>query len=156
MLINLMGKYQIIMNGYIRFNKVQLRHGICSNHSTMDTHMLLWDFDKTEKYLIMRELQRIQTKYKLPTILILKSSENHYHAYCFANRSFKEVINILSDTQYIDEMYLRLGVARGYYTLRYSEKQGKPPELCVVLKSFYPIEAKPTDFTTNVYYTTNI
>jgi hypothetical protein len=156
MLINIKGKYQVRIDNPVTIRRVEKRQGVCSKCCENDTHMLLWDFDNTDIRKIKSELFRIMIEYALPDIYILESSNNHYHAYCFSSRTFKETIHILSDTQYIDEDYLKLGTARGYYTLRFSPKRGRKVKIIYTLKSGRQDEMSPLKTTINEYYTGNI
>lgn len=156
MIINVFKKYQMFLDFNISFRKIAIRKGICSKNYDNDKHMLLWDFDEVELWIIKFDLRYLQEKYKLPPVYIFESSENHYHAYCFVMRDLKEVIHILSDTATIDMDYLKLGVARGYYTLRFTPKGDKNVKLIHILKSSINNEMSPMDITINEYYTTNI
>lgn len=148
-------KYKIQFNFHLSVKKVELRHGLCSKVNYCNSHVVLWDFDNSELNDIKIELKRLQNKYNLSTIYILQSSEKNYHAYCFTPCDFTEVIHILSETRFIDKVYLRLGVARGYYTLRYSDKNNYKIKLIdSIVSSNKAISAH--DITTNEYYTTNI
>lgn len=158
MLKTINGKFQIIFDCIIKlqFRKVEIRHGLCSKNYETDMHILLWDFDNDILESVIHELKRLQNKYLLPDIYILESSENHYHAYSFTARNLQEIIHILSDTKSIDIDYLRLGMARGYYTLRYSPKMNNRICIIGVLPSNVNYEMSPLDVTINEYYTTNI
>lgn len=147
------------------FNKLQFRfymsileerEGICSQKSDgEDSHMLLWDFDNEKLSDIVKELRRVMLKFELPKVYILQSSPSGYHAYCFAKRTFRDIIIILANTSLIDMHYLRLGMVRGYYTLRYSARGDGQPQLVKVLQSAYSDELSPLDVTTNKYFTNN-
>ena len=149
----------------IRINKLQLnfyanileeRTGICSQKYTDSSkHILLWDFDNGTLSKIISELKKLQIKYKLPKIYIIESSVNSYHAYCFVSRSFRETIHILSDTSIIDMVYLRLGMVRGYYTLRITPRRNDKFRLVKVLKSAHLQEMDFSDTTINKYLTSN-
>lgn len=151
MIINILNKYQ----ARFYFSKVEKRHGICSKHSENEKHMLLWDFDNTDLENILQDLRYLIARYALPNVYVLQTSKSGYHAYCFSARPFKEVIHILSDTNSIDMHYLRLGMVRGYYTLRFSARQDGSPKLIKILESVYPAEMSPLDMTVNEYFTTN-
>lgn len=142
----------------IYFSQLEKRIGVCSTiFQEKDKHILLWDFDDIDTELdeIIITLKELQSFYKLPNIYIVSSSVNRYHAYSFTCRSFREVIHILSDTPQIDIDYLRLGMARGYYTLRISERKGKEFILQYTLLSLRPNEVNPLDVTVNEYLTKN-
>lgn len=158
MIINLFKKYQLFLdcNLYVSLRRTEIRKGLCSKNFDTDKHMLLWDFDEVPLQYIMADLQSIQYKYGLPDVYVLESSENHYHAYCFVSMNFKTIIQILSYSIFIDENYFRLGVARGYYTLRYSPKGDRNIRLISILKSNVKYTMSPLEVTINEYYTTNI
>lgn len=146
------GKLQLRLYATIREKRV----GICSQKNTFeDKHALLWDFDTTPIQQTISDLRALQLKYKLPAIYILKTSTKSYHAYCFTARTFKEVIHILSDTPTIDFNYLRLGIVRGYYTLRITPRKHDKFKLIRVIASAYPEEINPLDLTYNEYLTSN-
>lgn len=98
--------------------------GINSNvDSTNEKHILLWDFDETPYYKIVESLKNIQTDCKLPTIHIIQSSPNRYHAYCFIAVDMPTAMYIISSTPCVDYTFFKLGVMRGYWTLRITDKK---------------------------------
>jgi len=100
-------------------------------------HILMWDFDYTNKYKVARALSWAQDIFYLPAIYILKTAEKKgFHAYCFARKSFQEACHILAATKHIDMNYFRMGAFRGYWTLRVSKKSGRSFELCDVLPGY--------------------
>jgi len=149
----------------IRIGKLQLRAyatilekriGICSQKDTReDKHALLIDFDNSSISTIINSLSSLQKKYKLPAIYIVASSKHSYHAYCFTARKFMEIIHILSDIPELDESYFRLGIIRGYFTLRITSRKGDKFKLVKTLVSVYPNEMLPDSLTVNEYLTSN-
>ena len=149
----------------IRINKLQLnfyanileeRTGICSQSDTgEDKHILLWDFDDSNCEEIASILLNLQQKYKLPSIYIIESSIDKYHAYCFTARTFREVVHILSDTPNIDMVYLRLGMVRGYYTLRITPRKNDDFRLITELHSMIENEMDVNGATVSKYFTSN-
>lgn len=140
----------------IYFSTLEKRKGICSQKDTNeDLHALLIDFDNSELSDIVKSLRLIQIKYHLPTIFVLKSSPHSYHAYCFTARPFMKVIHILSDIPEIDKSYFRLGIVRGYFTLRITPRKGEKFGLIKTLASIYPPEMSPKGLTINEYLTSN-
>lgn len=147
-----LGKLQI----KVYFDWLEEREGVCSQHdSGEDKHMLLWDFDDSDLKSITSALQAQQSLYNLPTIYILSSSPNKYHAYCFACRTLREIIHILSATPQIDLQYLRLGMIRGYYTLRITPRENDTFKIVRVLPSMKEIEIEQDSITINKYLTAN-
>ena len=152
MKVNLLKKYQL----RLYFSKIEKRQGVCSQVFNKDEHVLLWDFDHISLKRLTKILIDIQQKYNLPAIYIMKTSVSGYHAYSFTKRTFQQVIHILSDTDGIDIAYLRLGMVRGYYTLRFSKRQNDNLKLVKQLSSNVPNEISPLDITTNEYFTVNM
>ena len=108
---------------YIAITHSQQLHGVNSQLGD-DYHFLMWDFDNVELGRLFEELEHIQWLFELPAIHILQSSlPNSYHAYCFARRPWGMVLQILATTQYIDQQFFKIGVIRGYFTLRIEDKK---------------------------------
>lgn len=136
--------------------RLEKRTGICSQKETReDKHILLWDFDNKDLGRIMASLTRLLLRYQLPNIYIIESSPQRYHAYSFTARTFRETIHILSDTPEIDLEYLRLGMVRGYYTLRITPRQNDIFKTVKVLASIHKDEIRYDELTINEYLTTN-
>jgi hypothetical protein len=117
-----------ILNRRIRFDfsvsKTVDASGIDSNIDTENVqHILLWDFDDASYSQIVEGLRSIQTRCKLPTIHIIESSPKHFHAYCFTVVDKSTAMYIISSTPCIDYTFFKLGVVRGYWTLRITPKK---------------------------------
>ena len=152
MKINFPFNYQL----RVYFSRLEKREGIASKvYSKEDKHILLWDFDDSELSKIKKSLRFLQIWYKLSTIYIISSSPGRYHAYCFTSRTFREVINIISATPEIDTKYLRLGMVRGYYTLRISPRNNDRLNLVDKLISNIKPEVNPLDVSISEYLTAN-
>ena len=140
----------------VYFSRLEKREGACSKiFGQEDKHIVLWDFDNSELSKIIESLNLIQLWYKLPKIYIVSSSKNRYHAYCFTARTLREVITIISATPEIDTKYLRLGMVRGYYTLRITSRKHDDFKLVETIPSFIPDEVNPLDITIDEYMTIN-
>lgn len=119
-------------------------------------HMLLWDFDNTDLSVVCADLKRVQAEYNLPTIHILRTRESSYHAYCFARHSWPWTLLILADTPHLDPDYFRIGVWRGYFTLRIAPKPGAPEiEHVTDLVSGHPADINPLEANRFVRYWTH-
>jgi len=152
MKVNLLFNYQF--RCYL--SRLEKREGIGSKiYAETDKHILLWDFDDAKLSAIILTLLMSQKSHSLPTIYIVSSSPKKYHAYCFTARPFREVIHIISEASQIDVKYLRLGMIRGYYTLRISTRRYDSFKLIEVLKSSIPDEVDPADVSISEYMTTN-
>ena len=140
----------------VYFSSLEKREGACSKiFGQEDKHIVLWDFDDSDLTTIQASLKLIQLWYQLPAIYIVSSSPNRFHAYCFTARSLREVITIISATPEIDTKYLRLGMVRGYYTLRISSREHDKFVLIEKLASYIQDEINPLDISINDYMTTN-
>lgn len=135
---------------------LEKRTGVCSKHFDSDRHCLLWDFDEADIDSIRSGLHQLQKEFLLPSIYIVESSPFKYHAYCFASRSFCEVMAILALTPEIDVDYLRIGATRGYYTLRITPRQFDKFKLVATLHSDIPDEMHKLGMTVNEYFTSNL
>lgn len=120
-----------------------------------ENHVLMWDFDNVHLDILKNELQQIQFIYELPNIYVVQTKlTGSYHAYSLCKRSFREACAILTFSTYIDMVYYRLGVTRGYWTLRISEKSGRDITLVDVLKSDVPEDVTIKDLKSFVIYET--
>ena len=120
-----------------------------------DKHILMWDFDKIKKEEVLAVLAPVQYHNNLPNIYVVETKETgSYHAYCLHKTSFQLACAILSCTPYIDMTYYRLGVTRGYWTLRISPKSGRDIKLVDVLKSDVPEDVTVKDLKSFVIYET--
>lgn len=110
---------------YIAFTRSRLVDGVNSLTSE-GKHILMWDFDEIDSLDVVGALSRVQKRYRLANITVLKSSKRSYHAYCFQSHTWPDTLRILADTNKLDQAFFKIGVLRGYYTLRYSDKvEGK-------------------------------
>lgn len=112
--------------GWFSVEKLVKVTGINSNFDDENKyHILMWDFDDTPLDKIVDELLFVQHFWELPSIHIVSSSPEHYHAYCFSKQPTPVVLHILSATPSICKNYFKLGVIRGYWTLRISPEKGE-------------------------------
>ena len=126
------------------------------NYEGRDKHALFWDFDDAGNLeSVCNDLLYVQEKYQLPSIYIVESSEGKYHAYCFTARPFKETIHIISDSKLVDEMFLRLGCARGYWTLRINKRTERDLIPILILASSIDAEQSPISLSISDFITSN-
>jgi len=137
--------------------KLEKRIGVNSQkYNDVNKHILMWDFDEASLATIYYSLYTLLKKYRLPTIYIVRSSPKKYHAYCFTARTFLQICHILSDTPKLDIAYFRIGIIRGYFTLRITPRKDEPNfKLVKIIWSIFPNETLPMDITTSTYYTSN-
>jgi len=147
-----MGKYKLICS----FRKTSRVIGAISRlNGDNDEHILMWDFDNQELSDIERHLRRVQTRHFLSDIHILESNKEkgNYHAYCFTRTSWQRAVEIVCSTSGIDWDFVRLAVYRGNFTLRVSEKLGRPkPKLVRVLEGWTLADCMPEDLVNFVDY----
>jgi len=112
---------------YFRARKIQHIQGMCSD-TVNGKHILMWDFDYTALRDVLRSLLGVQNSYQLPDILILETKEDtNYIAYCFAEYDIKDALGIVLETPLVCWNFWRLSVMRGFFTLRFSPKDGRLP-----------------------------
>ncbi len=100
------------------------RHTGISSALNDGRHFLMWDFDDIDDALVRKALTVIQWSFDLPDIVVMRTSERSYHAYCFEPYTWARCLAILAATPHLDVNYFKMGVMREYFTLRVSEKQG--------------------------------
>ena len=112
--------------------------GVNSNLPNGD-HILMWDFDEIPLIVVETALGLMQDIYELPNIYILNTgTQDHFIAYCFESLCWKEVVEILAATPYLDDNFFKYGVYRDHFTLRVTPKEGRKPKLVHTLKSIRP------------------
>lgn len=118
-------------------------------------HFLMWDFDNKEVSDVFYSLVDIQKRFKLPRIYLVNTGlEGYWHAYCFVALSYPDCLRVLSSTRYLDEVYFKIGVIRGYFTLRYSRKKGRDFSPAIILPSRYEETVNPYELTSFIKYWT--
>lgn len=119
-------------------------------------HILMWDFDNMQIGDICEELHKIQNRYFLSDIHILETNkkEGNFIAYCFTEVTFQRAVEIISATQGIDFNHLRLGVFRGYFTLRTGEKQSGRPHIVARLEGLQLADVNPDEIKSWIEYET--
>jgi len=118
-------------------------------------HFLMWDFDNIGVEDVKASLVRIQNRYKLPRIFIVNTGlDGYYHSYCFKALPFSKVLEILAETQYLDQAYFKIGVIRGYFTLRYTPKRDRPFMPAFILPSVRKEDINPFELTNFCKYWT--
>lgn len=116
-------------------------------------HFLMWDIDGVPKGKLVPALYKIQVRFALPKIYVLDTGiEGYYHAYCFKRFAWADVLHILASTEYLDKIYLSIGVLRGYWTLRISDKRNRPIQPAFVLESHFKEDVTPEDVLSFVEY----
>ena len=119
-------KHRLFFRIAFSFCRVNEVSGVCSNiDPERRNHFLMWDFDGIDYDLVELALFEVQLKYNLPQIDIIKTTRG-YHAYCFKSCNWRECRTIISDTDFVDHLYLAIAITRGYFTLRYTLVPGEP------------------------------
>jgi len=110
------------------FAKVHRVKGICSTvkRNSDDIweskHIVLIDFDIDDYAAIYQEVVSMQHAYHLGDVWLLQT-EHGYHAVAVDVVTFREYIQILVGTKYVDPLFIRMILKRGESTLRYSKKR---------------------------------
>ena len=121
-----------------------------------DAHILMWDFDGSERLVVLSALKHVQRMYELPDIHVMESRPGggSLHAYCFKRLPWQKTCEIIAATEGVDMGYFRWGVIRKEWTLRITEKDGHVPTPLTVLTSHYPPDATHRDLQRFVSYET--
>lgn len=89
-------------------------------------HILLWDFDNVDRELVIKALRMVQWSFDLPHILVVPTRADSFHAYCLEAFPWARCLAILAATAYLDPTYFKMGVVRGYFTLRVEDLPNRP------------------------------
>ena len=118
-------------------------------------HILMWDFDDTKLDDVCLDLKKVQSRYFLSDIHILRSKEpNNYLCYCFTSQEWRRAVEIVASCPHVDWQFLRFGVYRGHFTLRVTPKGERTPYLVTRLEGMELPDCKPEDMLSWVKYET--
>jgi hypothetical protein len=114
------------------------------NSVLMDgSQIAMWGTDSTDLKTIYRALVRIMLMQNLPPIYIFRSHPGGgYHALCLTRISLQRTIHLASALEEVDLRWLRACMARGYFTLRITGKNGREPEPVAIIPSSVPEEVR--------------
>jgi len=118
-------------------------------------HILMWDFDYATFTEMTTALQDIQKAYNLPDIHIGNTGRpNSWHAYCLKALPFAEAAKILLETPKKDIASVVLGISRGYWVLRFTDKKDAKIQPFIRLPSDIPPDCSFHDLKVFVEYWT--
>lgn len=138
----------------LRAEPVELVKGVCSTVEGKG-HVLMWDFDYATFTEAVESLIEVQSKYQLPAIYLGSSGRvNGWHAYCLKVQSFADTARVLLDTDKADKAATNLGIARGYWVLRFTDKKNAIIGDFMKLPGFCPDDCSFTDLKRFVIYWT--
>ena len=142
------GRFQVsLMAGLV--TKVQ---GINSNLKDGD-HIIMWEFDETDKMAVLGALQAAQVFHSLPDIHVAESHlGGGFHAYCFKAVSFVKSLNIVSGTALVDPNYITMCAMRQHWTLRLTDKGQGAPQYVKTLYGYGPGSVQYADLLGMVEY----
>lgn len=106
-------------------------------------HCLFWDFDDVSLGAVKTGLEIIQHDFKLPTIYILQTSENGYHANCWKYHRWIEARTIVAATPYVDKKFLAISIIREFFTLRFTPIAYREIDFVGYLPSDVPEDVDP-------------
>ena len=142
---------------YVGLSHSQKARGVNSKLPS-GRHFLMWDFDNKEVNDVKVALVSVQTRFRLPKIYLISTGlSNHWHAYCFKALTYPDTLRILASTPHLDQTYFKIGVIRGYFTLRYSPKTGREFEQASTIPSKYKEDVNPFELSSfSDYWTKRI
>jgi len=99
--------------------------------------VLFWDFIEAKKEEIINALLEIQLKYSLGNIYIFQSGvRDSFRGICLDKfKMFKDAIEIVRRTDYLDVAFLKWSLIRYKFTLRLSPKGKEKSHLIGILKN---------------------
>lgn len=116
-------------------------------------HIIMWEFDETDKLAVLASLQAVQIFFQLPDINVAESHPGGgFHAYCFKALSFVETLHIVSGTALVDPHYITLCAMRQHWTLRLTDKGQGAPQYLETLQGPGQKTACPVDLEGIVQY----
>lgn len=114
-----------------------MQHNIVGVRSDcgQNKHVFFLDMDHVNIAYAYHNLKRIQKKYHMSDIYIIRSSEYNFHCIELTPRSFEHTMTIQNDFDPVmTKKYQLFSVARGYWVLRCSPKKNEPlPELLTMI-----------------------
>ena len=120
-------------------------------------HIIMWEFDETDKLAVLASLQAAQIFHSLPTIYVAESHPGGgFHAYCFVQMSFVHTLHVVSGTALVDPHYITMCAMRQHWTLRLTDKGQGQPEYTEALFSEVPELYGPNDLQSVVQYTARL
>jgi len=144
--------YRLYFRLAFQVKRVEVVEGVNSKIDD-ETHFLMWDFDDIELTDVKESLLRVQDIFDLPEISILRTKENGYHAYCWKACTFVQARGIIAFTPNVDRHFLAIGTGRGYFTLRFTDVEGRGFEHVCILPSEVKSDLNYKDVNSFVEYT---
>jgi hypothetical protein len=122
----------------VRFwnSNIYTRYGI-ENTTSDGKWVPFWDFKEGIELIdIAHDLSFVQDEFGLSTIYIIQSYPRaSFRAFCLDKVEFKELIQILGSTQYIDMNYLRFLAIRRKNVIRIISKEGDSDRIITKLEN---------------------
>ena len=93
-------------------------------------HFLIMDCDKIEQDIVEKLLYKIQKKYRLGNLYIIRTSEQSFHIISFVHRSFDEILDIVDfgvKFGVVGDLFRQYSKEKGYFVTRLDAKNGQLP-----------------------------
>ena len=102
-------------------------------------HIIMWDIDNCSLEQAKHILGCVQQDYGLSNIYITSDMQGSYRAWCFSQVTWKTLIHILLDTEFVDDSFLYYTFTRKKATLRTGTKKGREEQKLVSVLRSYPM-----------------
>src|SRR6058998_567963 len=119
---------------FMWYEKMNVHYGV-TNEVPSGGYIPFWDFrEDIPLDILQEEMIDVQERHKLSNIYFLQTTpKQSFRAFSLDVMSFNRYISILSDTNWIDQSYLKHTVMRGRAVIRITEKDGTKNKLVSVL-----------------------
>jgi hypothetical protein len=118
--------------------KTQTCEGITSEAGN-GKYFLFFDIDGKPQSLVIKELRRLQKKFKLSDMFIVSDKELSFRVFCYSRFSLIKMVHILTalPDDFLDWQFIHWTVERGKATLRTGAKANRPKmKVVAVLRSY--------------------
>jgi hypothetical protein len=140
----------------LTFSCARITKVIGVNSELVDkNHILMWDFDDVPLEQVTDALRKVQVRYFLSDIVVLKTKEpDSYNAWCFTKVPWERAVEIVAATPGVDWGFFRYSVWRYHFTLRVTPKNGRDSKWVDTLQGYEPPTARLKDLRYWVEYET--
>ena len=99
-------------------------------------HIPMIDCDTINIINLMNEVSRLQQLFELGDASICSTGRpSSFHVYFWTRVTWRQAVMVASMCHYVDLKFLEFSLRRGHFTLRISDKKGRPIKEIMYIKS---------------------